>query len=71
MDDDLKNTDKNKYGDDNNDFPGYPMYPTTDDIYSQLKEETEIDPKDITKVKSKDEDPDIKLNENQLCVSRL
>lgn len=63
MDEDLKNTDKNKKQDDNNDFPGYPMYPTTDDIYSQLKEDTEIDPEDITKVKSKNENPDIKLNE--------
>lgn len=61
MDEDLKNNKKKE--DDNGDFPGYPMYPTTDDIYSQLKEETEIDPEDTTKVKSKNEDPDAKLNE--------
>src|SRR5688572_29286230 len=61
MDKDLKNKGKNK--DENGDFPGYPMYPSTDDIYSKLKEETEIDPEDTTKVKSKNEDPDAKLNE--------
>ncbi len=60
MDEDLKN---NKKEEDNSDFPGYPMYPTTDDIYNQLKEETEIDPEDITKEKSKNEDPKAKLNE--------
>jgi hypothetical protein len=61
MDKDLKN--KENIDDANHDFPGYPMYPTTDDIYSKLKEESEIDPNDITKAKSKNEDVDVKLNE--------
>ncbi len=62
MDEGLKNTEKNK-DDDNHDFPGYTMYPTTDDIYSKLKEETDTDPEHTTQVKSKNEDSDAKLNE--------
>ncbi|MBA3683183.1 MAG: hypothetical protein H0W73_18760 [Bacteroidetes bacterium] len=62
MDKDLKNTEKIKE-DENHDFPGYPMYATTDDIYSKLKEETELDPEDVSKMKAKNEDPDAKLNE--------
>jgi len=61
MEKDLRNTEKDQS--ENNDFPGYPMYPTTEDIYSKLKEETDLDPEDTTKVKSKNEDPDAMLNE--------
>ena len=32
-------------------FPGYPLYPKTDDIYNRSKEEQEIDPEDITQRK--------------------
>ena len=39
------------------------MYPTTGDIYSKLKEETEVDPENPSKIKSNSEDPDEKLNE--------
>ena len=35
-------------------FPGYPIYPPIEDIYAQYKEETEIDPEDISKKKSDD-----------------
>lgn len=31
---------------------GYPLYPTEDDIYSRYKKEPNIDPEDISKVKS-------------------
>ncbi|MBA2610802.1 MAG: hypothetical protein H0U95_02445 [Bacteroidetes bacterium] len=62
MDKDLKDTEKNKE-DGNHDFPGYPMYPTTDDIYSKLKEEMEIDPDNPTITKSKNDDPPAKFNE--------
>lgn len=34
------------------DFPGYPAYPPSEDIYNKYKEETDIDPEDISKVKS-------------------
>jgi len=61
MDEDLKNNQKKE--EDNSDFPGYPMYPTTDDIYHQLKEETEIDPEDLSKAKSTDKETRSKLNE--------
>ena len=61
MDEELKKTER--YQDDNNDFPGYPMYPTTDDIYSKLKEETDIDPEHTDKTKSSVEKPEAMLNE--------
>ena len=34
-----------------NDLPGYPTYPASEDIYNQDKQETEIDPEDISKKK--------------------
>lgn len=33
------------------DFPGYPAYPPSEDIYNKYKEETEIDPEDPSKIK--------------------
>jgi hypothetical protein len=33
-------------------YPGYPTYPPSEDIYNQAKEETEIDPEDISKTKT-------------------
>jgi hypothetical protein len=33
------------------DLPGYPLYPATEDIYGQYKEEKSIDPEDISKTK--------------------
>ena len=32
-------------------FPGYPTYPPSKDIYNNAKEETEIDPEDVSKTK--------------------
>ena len=37
------------------DFPGYPHYPASEDIYNQEKEETDINPEDITKTKTPNE----------------
>ena len=34
-----------------NDFPGYPHYPPSEDIYNNFEEETEINPEDISKNK--------------------
>jgi hypothetical protein len=34
-----------------NDFPGYPEYPSTEDIYNQEKKEAEIDPENPAKKK--------------------
>ncbi len=45
-----------------NDFPGYPSYPASKDIYSREKEETEIDPENTNKLKAPVEEPG-KLNE--------
>lgn len=41
-----------------NDFPGYPQYPSNEDIYNRQKEETELDPEDPTKQKTPPEKPD-------------
>lgn len=41
-------------------FPGYKHYPSNEDIYSRSKEETEMDPEDLSKVKSENIDPDEK-----------
>ncbi|MEO6302598.1 MAG: hypothetical protein ABIP51_05460 [Bacteroidia bacterium] len=32
-------------------FPGYPLYPTSDDIYSKGKEEKDLNPEDVSKKK--------------------
>ena len=34
-----------------NNFPGYPAYPSSDDIYSQSDEQKDINPEDISKTK--------------------
>lgn len=53
----------NKYGDthagkketDSKDFPGYPLYPSSDDIYKKSKEETDLNPEDPSKKKAPNE----------------
>ena len=42
-------------------LPGYPTYPASEDIYSQEKEEREINPEDITETK---ENEDIESTNN-------
>jgi hypothetical protein len=37
-------------------LPGYPLYPATEDIYGQYKEEKSIDPEDISKIKDSSDD---------------
>ncbi|MFP5042494.1 hypothetical protein [Parasediminibacterium sp. JCM 36343] len=37
------------------DFPGYPIYPANEDIYSRFKEEEDIDPEDVSKLKTENE----------------
>jgi hypothetical protein len=39
------------------DFPGYPLYPPSEDIYSQGKEEADINPEDFSKIKAPNEKP--------------
>lgn len=53
---------QNTPGRDNEDFPGYPHYPSNQDIYRQEKEETELDPEDVTRLKAPNPAPG-KLNE--------
>lgn len=35
-------------------LPGYPLYPASQDIYSQCKEETEINPEELEYIKNSD-----------------
>lgn len=49
------NTDPTKEA---NEFPGYPLYPPSDDIYSRAKEEQDIDPEDPTRFKDFNEEAD-------------
>ena len=42
-----------------NSFPGYPLYPASEDIYKHFKKEEEIDPEDLSKLKT----PNEKLDE--------
>jgi hypothetical protein len=45
----MKTTHKAKSAtDQSTDFPGYPTYPESDDIYRRAKKEDDIDPEDIT-----------------------
>ena len=54
---------KNETAEDlNKTFPDYPTYPASEDIYNNDKEETEIDPEDISKTKPS-HDNDGKYNE--------
>lgn len=41
-----------------NEFPGYQNYPAKEDIYSMNKEEEDLDPENILKMKSPNEKPD-------------
>lgn len=43
-----------------NEFPGYPTYPESEDIYNQFQEETEINPEDISKKKITDKNEIVK-----------
>lgn len=38
------------------DSPGYPLYPASDDIYNRAKKEMEIDPDDLSKNKTRNEE---------------
>lgn len=42
--------DKNAESQENNDFPGYPRYPASEDIYSKMTE-ADVDPDDISRIK--------------------
>ncbi len=48
-----------------NDLPGYPAYPKSQDVYNKLKEETEIDPENITQKKQSIENSDTELAEEK------
>ncbi len=56
-DEDPKNTDLG-VGKNKSNTVGYPLYPASEDVYAKDKEETEIDPEDITKKKPLNEKPE-------------
>ncbi len=37
-------------------FPGYPKYPASEDVYARLKEEQDIDPENPSKMKNSNDD---------------
>ena len=43
-------------------FPGYPKYAPSEDIYNKFKEEQDIDPEDISRMKDENELPEM-MNE--------
>ena len=48
----------------NKKFPDYPTYPPSEDIYNNDKEETEIDPEDISKTKPSNKNDGIRNEKN-------
>jgi hypothetical protein len=46
-----------------NDPVGYPLYPNKDDIYNRWKEEMDIDPEDISKMKEVIDEDEIDIKE--------
>ncbi|WP_428661649.1 hypothetical protein [Runella sp.] len=49
------NTEKNKEADE---FPGYPLYPPSEDIYSRATKEEDIDPDDPSRTKELNDEAD-------------
>ena len=50
-------------------LPGYPIYPANEDIYSKFKEESEIDPEDLThKKRAIEETEPEQLNEKDFTT---
>ncbi|HTA26307.1 MAG TPA: hypothetical protein VK809_00855 [Bacteroidia bacterium] len=45
------------------DFPGYPIYPAGQDVYSKLTEEKDLDPEDVSKKKAPNDTELRNLNE--------
>ena len=43
--------DRQEGNEEKNKLPGYPLYPASEDIYSKYREEKNIDPEDISKIK--------------------
>lgn len=37
-------------------FPGYPKYPANEDVYAQFKEESELDPENLSLIKDSEEE---------------
>ncbi len=68
-----KNDMKQENGEDQ--FPGYPLYPKSEDIYNKGKEEQDIDPEDISKRKEVPkkkqyrEDSDSSLYEEEMLTN--
>lgn len=52
-----ENVQQNKSTNEKGDFPGYPIYPESEDIYKNAKEEKDLNPEDPSKRKSPNEKP--------------
>ena len=56
----ISKEDQNQKDSQKDDFPGYPKYPKSEDIYQRAREKSEIDPEDVTRLKTPNESPDSK-----------
>jgi hypothetical protein len=55
-DDNKKQHGQESAGENRDNLKGYPLYPVSEDIYSQNQEEENIDPEDVSKVKESPEE---------------
>jgi hypothetical protein len=58
----MKNSNSDKKAEQKENLPGYPHYPANEDIYSNAKEETELNPENPAEKKPVNADPE-DLNE--------
>ncbi|MEO5907218.1 MAG: hypothetical protein ABIQ11_10855, partial [Saprospiraceae bacterium] len=62
---------KRSDNDPQDDPEGYPLYPPSEDIYSQFKEEQDIDPEDPSRLKEDVPEPEPELEGEDDLVSEL
>lgn len=55
---------KNRGPDKNEDFPGYPQYPSEEDIFNEDKELKDVDPESISEGKTVNPDPDLQNDDD-------
>ena len=73
--DDAKHLQSKPAGDGNkNEFPGYPIYPSSDDIFNKYQEEKDVNPEDISETKdlnAKATSPYLRDSNNELSGNNL
>lgn len=59
----MKSSDYKKKRGREDDLPGYPLYPESEDIYETFEEEEDLNPEDISKTKSSNSDNTLRRKE--------